>query len=429
MDTVTCKGDIMNYTNHPCYNPEAAVSHARVHLPVARGCNIQCNYCNRKFDCVNESRPGVTSAVLSPQQAVYYLEKVISLIDTPVSVAGIAGPGDPFADGSNTIETLRLIRSAFPEILLCVASNGLNLSEYVDDLTDIGVKHVTVTINSVDPLITSRIIKWVRFNNRVYRGIDAAKILIEKQLLAVELLVKNGINVKINSIVIPGINDLHIPVVAQTVARLGADVINCMPLHPVEETEFFALNKPDHEMMQKVRWAVSRNMKVIKHCQMCRADAAGKLGSNNSSSITDLLNAVSNMPLNPREKRPFIAVASREGMLINEHLGKSEYFYIYSIDDDSFPIVDIRKAPDPGSGTDRWNKLAELLSDCRSLLVYQTGEPPKTVLNQSGIKVITSEGLIDHALQSILAGTEPVPVVTVKPCSMGCQKKSQYGCG
>ncbi|HBS58203.1 MAG TPA: nitrogenase cofactor biosynthesis protein NifB, partial [Firmicutes bacterium] len=44
---------------HPCYT--AGAQHARLHLPVAPQCNIQCNYCNRKFDCLNESRPGVTS--------------------------------------------------------------------------------------------------------------------------------------------------------------------------------------------------------------------------------------------------------------------------------------------------------------------------------------------------------------------------------
>ena len=51
---------------HPCFDKEARHKNARVHLPVAPKCNIQCNYCNRKFDCVNESRPGVTSSVLTP---------------------------------------------------------------------------------------------------------------------------------------------------------------------------------------------------------------------------------------------------------------------------------------------------------------------------------------------------------------------------
>ncbi|WP_227625365.1 hypothetical protein [Geofilum rubicundum] len=53
---------------HPCFDEKARHAHARVHLPVAPNCNIQCNYCNRQFDCVNESRPGVTSTLLKPFQ-------------------------------------------------------------------------------------------------------------------------------------------------------------------------------------------------------------------------------------------------------------------------------------------------------------------------------------------------------------------------
>jgi len=37
---------------------------------VAPKCNILCNYCNRKYDCINESRPGVASAVLKPRRAI-----------------------------------------------------------------------------------------------------------------------------------------------------------------------------------------------------------------------------------------------------------------------------------------------------------------------------------------------------------------------
>jgi nitrogen fixation protein NifB len=429
MVTAIYKGDAMTTSKHPCYNPEAGVSHGRVHLPVASGCNIQCNYCNRLYDCVNESRPGVTSAILSPQQAVYYLEKVQALLDVPISVAGIAGPGDPFADGLNTVETLRLVKKRFPEMMLCVATNGLGLPEYVKVLADIGVNHVTVTVNAVDPSITAQIISWVRFKNKVYRGIDAGKILLEKQLEAVSALKSNNITVKINSIVIPGVNETHISTVSEKMKSLGADVINCLPLNPVDGTPFAIIGKPDHELMQKVRWEASKHMDVVRHCQMCRADAAGRLGSQNSTIINELLRSTANMPLNPLDIRPNIAVASREGMLINEHLGKADHFYIFKMEGNSFPLVEVRKAPLAGTGIDRWINLSNLLKDCHTLLVNQAGEPPKTVLNDAGLKVLVTEGLIEQALQTISDGDLPVPVVAVKSCSSGGCKGGGQGCG
>ena len=118
---------MLNTDRHPCFNVKVKGECGRVHLPVAPKCNILCNYCNRKYDCVNESRPGVTSAVLKPKQAIAYLEKVLEA-EPRITVAGIAGPGDPFANPKETLETIRLIRRRFPDLLLCLATNGLGLA-------------------------------------------------------------------------------------------------------------------------------------------------------------------------------------------------------------------------------------------------------------------------------------------------------------
>ncbi|HOG98319.1 MAG TPA: nitrogenase molybdenum-iron cofactor biosynthesis protein, partial [Methanothrix soehngenii] len=56
-------------SEHPCFSEKACHSFGRMHLAVAPKCNIQCKYCIRDFDCVNESRPGVTSQVLKPKEA------------------------------------------------------------------------------------------------------------------------------------------------------------------------------------------------------------------------------------------------------------------------------------------------------------------------------------------------------------------------
>ena len=115
-----------NAERHPCFNHGSAGKYARIHLPVAPDCNIQCNYCNRKCDCVNESRPGVTSAVLSPEEALRYLGRVKEKAPH-LAVAGIAGPGDPFADPARTLKTLELIHAAYPDLIFCLSTNGLGL--------------------------------------------------------------------------------------------------------------------------------------------------------------------------------------------------------------------------------------------------------------------------------------------------------------
>ncbi|MFZ3045537.1 MAG: radical SAM protein, partial [Desulfatirhabdiaceae bacterium] len=132
----------LNLLNHPCFNDKVRHTFGRVHLPVAPRCNIQCKFCNRKFDCINESRPGVTSGVLSPAQAMVYLDSVFEKKKN-LSVVGLAGPGDPFANPEETMETLRRVRKSYPEMLLCVATNGLGIGPNIDELAQIRVSHVT----------------------------------------------------------------------------------------------------------------------------------------------------------------------------------------------------------------------------------------------------------------------------------------------
>ena len=172
---------MMNTDRHPCFNVAVKGECGRVHLPVAPKCNIMCNYCNRKYDCVNESRPGVTSAVLKPKQAIAYLEQVLET-EPRITVAGIAGPGDPFANPKETLETIRLIRRRFPDLLLCLATNGLGLPPYLDELAELQVSHVTLTVNAVDPEIGAKIYSWVRDGKVIYRGLKAAEVLLERQL-------------------------------------------------------------------------------------------------------------------------------------------------------------------------------------------------------------------------------------------------------
>jgi nitrogen fixation protein NifB len=92
---------------HPCFSAQAHEKFGRIHLAVAPACNIQCRYCERKYDCANESRPGVSSTVLDPFEAVERVEAFVERNDR-VSVVGIAGPGDPLANAS-TFETLAQI--------------------------------------------------------------------------------------------------------------------------------------------------------------------------------------------------------------------------------------------------------------------------------------------------------------------------------
>ncbi|NTV01765.1 MAG: nitrogenase cofactor biosynthesis protein NifB [Chlorobiaceae bacterium] len=414
----------LNIQNHPCFNDSSRHKFGRIHLPVAPKCNIQCNYCNRKFDCMNENRPGVTSKVLSPKQALHYLEGALKLSPN-ISVVGIAGPGDPFANPEETMETLRLVREHYPEMLLCVATNGLDVLPYIDELAELKVSHVTLTINAIDPQIGAEIYAWVRYQKRMYRDIEGARLLLENQLAALQKLKRLGVTAKVNSIIIPGINDTHVVEVARQVASMGADILNCLPYYNTTETVFENIPEPHPEMVKEIQEEAGKLLPQMKHCARCRADAVGIIGEINNEEIMQKLAEASRLPKNPEEHRPFIAVASIEGVLVNQHLGEADRFLVYALDEQtrSCALVDSRQAPPPGGGRDRWEALAERLADCRALLVNSAGDSPKNVLNARGIDVMSLEGVIEEAVYGVFTGQDLKHLMKssqIHACKSGC---------
>lgn len=414
-------------TGHPCFSAHAASRHSRVHLPIAKECNIQCKYCNRKYDCVNESRPGVTSAILSPGQALAYLGLYVEKHGVP-DVIAIAGPGEAFADPETTLETFRLVKNVYPEVLLCVATNGLDTAKYVEDLASIGVSHCTITVNSFDPEIAARLYSWVRFNKRVYRGIEGALCIISQQRDSVKRCKKHGVTVKINTIVVPGVNEGDIENTALECAALGASVMNCMPLLPVAGSEFERYAKPDHEMMQKVRWNSANHIPIVSHCARCRADAAGIIGHDNPLENAKLLAMAQQAPLDGNKRRTRIAVATREGVLVNQHLGAAKELEVYSRMNGTISLHSRRTAPASGGGSDRWRELAETISDCRALLVYRAGTAPRNVFEKEGIQLYETQGFIEELLEMVFEGKTPPEHPTVLPCGNGCGGNGG-GCG
>ena len=343
---------------------------------------------------------GRDRAVLTPPQAEDYLSRVVQQ-DPRIAVVGIAGPGDPFASPETTLDTLRRVRRRRPGMLLCVASNGLSVSPYVDELAELAVSHVTLTVNAVDAEIGAKIYAWVRDGKRIYRGAVAAALLWNRQAEAIAALKRRGVSVKINTIIIPGVNDAHAAEVVRRVAALGADISNCVPLYPVRGTALGGVEPPSAARMDAIRAEAAAYLPMMKHCTRCRADAVGLLGEPPPAYAELAMMEAAAPPADPR--RPYVAVATREGALVNQHLGKAERLAIFGQGESGFHLIETRPAPRSAAGR-RWQDLAARLHDCRAVLAASAGEAPRRVLTEEGVRVVLMEGLIEEGLEAVYRG-------------------------
>ncbi len=389
---------------HPCFDKEARHRYGRIHLPVAPHCNVQCRFCNRSFDCVNESRPGVTSQLLTPDQAIWYLDRAVERVPD-LRVVGIAGPGDPFANPRQTMETLRLVRAGHPQMALCVSTNGLAVTEHIPALVDLGVRHLTITVNALSARVAAAIYRWVRDGSRIVHDDEAGACILEHQDAAIRAAHAAGMILKINHVCVPGVNDHESVAIAAHVAEMGADLFNLIPFLPAPGSHFFGRPAADPQAITALRTAAERHLPQMTHCARCRADAIGRIGAGCSSDAQDLLKEAATMSPAPTEDRPYVAVASMEGMLVNLHLGHCQRFLLYAADQDSFNLVAVREAPSPGE-PDRWERLADVLHDCSAVVCTDAGGPPQQILRQFGITVHATEGMIDEALELVFSGQE-----------------------
>ncbi|GAA2182619.1 nitrogenase cofactor biosynthesis protein NifB [Brooklawnia cerclae] len=427
MSTAPMTPTRVTVNDHPCFDEAARNRTARVHLPVAPRCNVQCNYCNRKFDCVSESRPGVSSTVLTPEEAADYVDLVRK--DVPnLAVVGIAGPGDPFANAEKTLRTLRLVTQRHPDLLLCVSSNGLELPHHLDEVAELNISHVTVTMSTVDPEVAGRIYRWVRDGRQVYRGVKAGELLIERQMESIIGLKERGMVVKINTVLVPGVTLEGIADVARMAGDLGVDLMNCLPLYPVDGTPFGELDAPTAAEIAQARVSAQDYIPQMTHCQRCRADAVGMLGDEHGEDAVARLMAVKMTSTS----RPYIAVCSQEGYLVNQHLGGADHVLIYenaNIDGRITPrLVGRRSTPPEGGGAGRWAMLAGVLSDCRALICHQLGGSPRMVLQGAGVSVYESDGLITEAVTDVFAGQTPRRALPPRDCATSCSGPGN-GCG
>lgn len=416
--------------DHPCYSEDAHHYFARMHVAVAPACNIQCNYCNRKYDCSNENRPGVVSERLTPEQAVRKTKMVAAALPE-LSVLGIAGPGDACFDWKKTRSTFENVSEAIPDLKLCLSTNGLSLPEHVDEIVALGIDHVTITINMVDPEIGAKIYPWIYHAGDRHTGVAASRILHERQMLGLEMLVARKVLVKINSVMIPGINDEHLVEVNRVVMAKGAFLHNIMPLisNPAHGTHFGLIGQrgPTPRELAALQGRLGGGGRLMRHCRQCRADAIGLLGEDRGQEFTMARLAEEPPTQDPARRALYrdvvaaergehatqkdaaeqrvasmdrapsvqVAVATKGGGRINQHFGHAREFLVFTVSAVGVRFQGVRKVDHyclDGAGDEEALKGAiSALEGVSAVLCTKIGRCPREALEAAGMEVSQAE--------------------------------------
>ena len=261
------------------------------------------------------------------------------------------------------------------------------------------------------------------------------------------MLVARGILVKVNSVMIPGVNDEHLKEVSRIVKAKGAFLHNVMPLIAApEHGTFYGLTGqrgPTAQELKDLQDACAGDMTMMRHCRQCRADAVGLLGEDRGAEFTlekiegmeidheaalarrlafradvqaerEARRAKAEQPASqvialhrPARKtlgRPVLmAVATKGNGVVNEHFGYAREFLVYEASESGARLIGHRKtekycggSETCGDGESRIDRIVRSLAGCEVVLCARIGIEPWGRLEAAGIRPDTT-----HAMEPI----------------------------
>ncbi len=191
---------------------DRAITYLR--LSVTDRCDLRCTYCMSE------------AMAFLPKRDVLSLEELerlaVAFINRGVRKIRLTG-GEPLVRRDIMTLLRRLSRrlgDGLDEITL--TTNATQLARHADELADIGVKRINVSLDTLDDAKFARLTRR-RMLGKVLSGIEAAQAA--------------GLKIKLNTVALKGVNEDEIPSLIAWAHQRDADVtlIEVMPLGEVDE--------------------------------------------------------------------------------------------------------------------------------------------------------------------------------------------------
>ncbi|TFG33353.1 radical SAM protein [Candidatus Thorarchaeota archaeon] len=258
--------------NHPCFANNRKDLYARIHLPVAKRCNVKCVFCdhNSSNSC-HTAKPGYAARLMTPTEAIARTQKELKR-NSNLRIIAISGPGEPLFN-KETFEVLEAAHGLREDLKVCLSTNGVLLGELAARLEQLDVNSVSVSMSAIDPIVATRVYEWAIIEDKIIQGVEMGKQVISRQLKGIEIATRLGIPVKINTVLMPGINTDEIATLSTRVAKAGAILQNIVPLVTWANTS--SLVAPTSEELAVARQIGGDHIPQFIHCKQCRSDVVG----------------------------------------------------------------------------------------------------------------------------------------------------------
>ncbi len=415
-DSTNYNSNKKNFCRHPCFN-NYDFHHAMIHLPVAGEYNVFFHRILQEKGQLSGICGENSSELLTPYEAVDRVQQAQKSIPN-LTVAAIAGPGEVLADFESAKETLRLIRQSYPQMLLCLATNGLMLPVYAYHLISLGVNYVTVNMHTISPETGDKLYDHITYLGRHYTGIEGANILLQNQISGMSYLSSMGISVRMNILVMKDVNEQEICDMVYLAKECGCKMTNIVLPSMNNKDDFNGLNTYSNDEIGYLRRECEKIMPQSYFCKPCNSATVETLNTRFAIDFRDPGKG-SAVKLQGEVPHYRFAVCSKTGILIDEHFGHATNFYIYDVRDGFVTFLETRPTEQYAQGTKedkaagRVYKLIKAIEDCNCVVCMRIGACPSDALREKNIDIYTTYNLIEDGLKEAVLRLYTGPAVNL----------------
>lgn len=180
----------------------------------------------------------------TPEEELLTLDEMfrISKIASVMGISKIRITGGEPLVRKGIINFIKKLKN-LPDIKeVCITTNGIYLEEYIDDLVNAGLDRVNISLDTM--------------KHDVYKAITINGDL-KKVIRGIEKCLEKGLKVKLNTVIIPGLNDLEIMDFVRLTEEKPLDV-RFIELMPIGEGKKYKPIKSD-----EIKDIISKNRKLI----------------------------------------------------------------------------------------------------------------------------------------------------------------------
>ncbi len=187
-------------------------------------------------------------------------------------IIGISGPGEPLYN-AQVFSFLERVQNADMDFKICLSTNGVLLARKARHLKELGADAVSVSMSAISPETCARLYRWANVDGEVLTGRGMGEMIVSRQLAGIREATAEGINVKVNSILIPAVNTSEMNLLAKAITDSGALLQNIVPLIPAGNMS--STRRPTSHEIALARKEAGMYIRQFAYCRQCRSDVVG----------------------------------------------------------------------------------------------------------------------------------------------------------